>query len=35
VELIGNPARARDVLGWKPQTGFDELVGRMVDADLA
>lgn len=34
VELVGNPARARELLGWEPQVGFEELVGRMVDADL-
>jgi GDPmannose 4,6-dehydratase len=33
--LIGDPGKARDVLGWKPQVGFDELVRMMVDADLA
>jgi len=33
VELVGNPARARDLLGWQPRVGFEELVGRMVDAD--
>jgi GDPmannose 4,6-dehydratase len=33
--LIGNPAKARRVLGWAPEVGFDELVGMMVDADIA
>ncbi len=33
--LCGNPAKAERVLGWKPQTRFKELVGIMVDADLA
>ena len=33
VELVGDPSRARRVLGWEPRTGFEELVGRMVDAD--
>ena len=33
-ELVGDPTRARDRLGWSPTVGFDELVGRMVDADL-
>jgi GDPmannose 4,6-dehydratase len=32
---VGNPARARAELGWSPTVGFHELVGRMVDADLA
>jgi GDPmannose 4,6-dehydratase len=33
--LIGDPSRARARLGWKPETGFEELVRSMVDADLA
>jgi len=33
--LIGDPSRAAAVLGWKPRTGFEELVRSMVDADLA
>jgi GDPmannose 4,6-dehydratase len=33
--LVGDSARARDVLGWEPKTSFAELVGRMVDADMA
>jgi GDPmannose 4,6-dehydratase len=32
--LLGDPAKARDGLGWQPKTGFDELVDMMVDADL-
>ena len=34
VELVGDPSKAARVLGWQPQVGFAELVGRMVDADL-
>ncbi len=34
-ELIGDASKARDVLGWKPTVGFDELVTMMVDADIA
>jgi GDPmannose 4,6-dehydratase len=34
VELVGNPARVGELLGWEPRVGFEELVGRMVDADL-
>lgn len=33
--LVGDATRARTVLGWAPTVGFVELVGRMVDADLA
>lgn len=33
--LIGDPAKARDQLGWKPEVGFEELIRRMVDADVA
>jgi GDPmannose 4,6-dehydratase len=33
--LIGDPAKARKVLGWKPETSFEELVRMMVEADLA
>jgi GDPmannose 4,6-dehydratase len=32
--LIGDPSRARDVLGWKPEVNFEKLVCMMVDADL-
>lgn len=35
VQLVGDPAKARKLLGWVPRTGFEELVGLMVDADLA
>ena len=31
--LLGNPAKARTVLGWTPTTSFDELVKVMVDQD--
>ncbi len=33
--LIGDARKAREKLGWKPKVGFRELVGMMVDADLA
>ncbi|MCW2953662.1 MAG: NAD-dependent epimerase/dehydratase [Conexibacter sp.] len=33
--LIGDPSKARDQLGWRPQTSFEQLVGEMVEADLA
>jgi GDPmannose 4,6-dehydratase len=32
--LIGDPTRAREVLGWQPRTAFTDLVTMMVDADL-
>jgi GDPmannose 4,6-dehydratase len=32
--LVGNPARARDVLGWSDDVPFQQLVAEMVDADL-
>jgi GDPmannose 4,6-dehydratase len=32
--LVGDASKARRVLGWSPTVGFEELVGRMVDADL-
>jgi GDPmannose 4,6-dehydratase len=33
--LVGNAARARDVLGWRPVTDFGALVRLMVDASIA
>lgn len=35
VELVGDPTRAREVLGWSPTVQFAEVVARMVDADLS
>ena len=32
--LVGDSAKARDVLGWEPKVSFPELVRMMVDADL-
>jgi len=32
--LVGNPTKARRVLGWKPSITFEDLVRIMVDADL-
>jgi GDPmannose 4,6-dehydratase len=32
--LLGNPAKAREALGWKPEVSFEQLVTRMVDADM-
>jgi len=31
--LLGDASKARAVLGWRPQVGFDELVAEMVEAD--
>jgi GDPmannose 4,6-dehydratase len=33
--LVGDPAKAQRVLGWRPQVDFPELVTMMVEADLA
>ncbi|NOZ93794.1 MAG: GDP-mannose 4,6-dehydratase [Acidobacteria bacterium] len=33
-ELLANPSRAREELGWKPKVSFEELVRMMVRADL-
>jgi GDPmannose 4,6-dehydratase len=33
--LLGDAAKARRVLGWKPEVSFPQLVKMMVDADLA
>ncbi len=33
--LIGDASKARKILGWQPQTTFHDLVGLMVDADIA
>jgi GDPmannose 4,6-dehydratase len=32
--LVGDPAKARQVLGWKPQHTFNDLVREMVEVDL-
>jgi GDPmannose 4,6-dehydratase len=32
--LIGDPAKAKRLLGWEPRVGFKELVKIMVDADI-
>lgn len=32
--LCGNATKACEVLGWKPQVGFEDLIGMMVAADL-
>jgi GDPmannose 4,6-dehydratase len=32
--LLGDPSKAREDLGWRPETDFKALVNMMVDADL-
>ena len=32
--LVGNPAKAKRILGWSPTVGFEQLIRMMVDADL-
>lgn len=32
--LLGNPAKAKEKLGWEPKTSLEELVHLMVEADL-
>ncbi len=34
-DLLGDPTKARTVLGWRHRIGFDELVREMMDHDLA
>jgi GDPmannose 4,6-dehydratase len=33
-DLVGDPAKAEETLGWQAQVGFDELVDLLVDSDL-
>ncbi len=33
--LVGNPLKAKEVLGWEPSVTFEELVRIMVEADIA
>jgi GDPmannose 4,6-dehydratase len=32
--LVGDASKAHEKLGWAPRTSFDEMIRRMVDADL-
>jgi GDPmannose 4,6-dehydratase len=32
--LVGDPSKAREKLGWAPRTSFDQMIERMVEADL-
>ncbi len=31
---MGNPEKAKTVLGWQPEVSFEELVYMMMEADL-
>ena len=33
--LCGDSTKAREVLGWKPKTSFEEMVRRMVNKDVS
>ena len=33
-DLVGDPTKARERLGWEPTVSFEELVRLLVDADL-
>ena len=33
--LLGDPSKAKNELGWTPETKFENLVKEMVDADMA
>jgi len=35
VRLVGDPTKAREQLGWQPRVSFEEMIGGMVEADLA
>jgi len=32
--LVGDASKAKRVLGWEPQIGFEQLIRMMVDSDL-
>ncbi|MBV8281808.1 MAG: GDP-mannose 4,6-dehydratase, partial [Candidatus Eremiobacteraeota bacterium] len=33
--LVGDPSKAKRVLGWEPQITFEQMIAEMVDADMA
>jgi GDPmannose 4,6-dehydratase len=35
VPLVGDPSKARERLGWTPRASFADMIGAMVEADLA
>jgi len=32
--LLGDSSRAKNILGWKPRVGFDQLIDMMIEADM-
>jgi len=32
--LLGDPSKAKKILGWEPKTSFEDLVKMMVESDL-
>ena len=32
--LLGNPSKAKELLGWSPKTSFEELIAEMCESDL-
>jgi len=32
--LLGDSSKAQKILGWKPKTGFDQLIDMMIETDL-
>jgi GDPmannose 4,6-dehydratase len=33
--LVGDSSKGQEKLGWEPTVSFEELIGMMVEADLA
>ncbi|MCK4468119.1 MAG: GDP-mannose 4,6-dehydratase, partial [Desulfobacterales bacterium] len=33
-ELLGDPSKAREKLGWKPEISFEDMIHEMVEHDL-
>ena len=32
--LLGNPAKAKEKIGWEPQISLENIISEMVEADL-
>jgi GDPmannose 4,6-dehydratase len=32
--LLGDSSKAKNILGWKPRVGFDQLIDMMIEADM-